>query len=82
MMFSSSSSVPLSKCKLLADRACHVVSVTEPYGRNLGFLDLVAPRIEPGPLDLWSGTLTTRPQGRSFTYSIHILNTGQQWDYT
>jgi hypothetical protein len=23
-----------------ADRECHVVSVTDPYGRNLGFLDL------------------------------------------
>jgi hypothetical protein len=22
-----------------ADRGCHVVSVTEPYGRNLGYLD-------------------------------------------
>jgi hypothetical protein len=22
-----------------ADRGCHVVSVTDPYGRNLGFLD-------------------------------------------
>jgi hypothetical protein len=43
-----------------ADRGCPVVSVTVPYGRNLGFLDrshyfsenLVAPGIEPGPLDL------------------------------
>jgi hypothetical protein len=24
-----------------ADRGCHVVSVTDPYGRVLGFLDLV-----------------------------------------
>jgi hypothetical protein len=24
-----------------ADRGCHVVSVTDPYGRNLGFLDRV-----------------------------------------
>jgi hypothetical protein len=23
----------------LADRGCHVVSVTNPYGRNLGFVD-------------------------------------------
>jgi hypothetical protein len=23
----------------LADRGCHVVSVTDPYGRSLGFLD-------------------------------------------
>jgi hypothetical protein len=22
-----------------ADRGCHVVSVTDPYGRNIGFLD-------------------------------------------
>jgi hypothetical protein len=65
-----------------ADRGCHVVSMTDPYGRILGFLDrssyfsseqllnctheaewtpfhthhfsenLVAPGIEPGPLDL------------------------------
>jgi hypothetical protein len=67
-----------------ADRGCHVVSLTDPYGRILGFLDriytatfssklllsctheaewaplqthyfsenLVAPGIEPGPLDL------------------------------
>jgi hypothetical protein len=24
-----------------ADRGCHVVSMTDPYGRNLGFLDQV-----------------------------------------
>jgi hypothetical protein len=24
---------------IFADRRCHVVSVTDPYGRNLGFLD-------------------------------------------
>jgi hypothetical protein len=24
---------------IFADRGCHVVSVTNPYGRNLGFLD-------------------------------------------
>jgi hypothetical protein len=65
-----------------ADRGCHVVSVTDPYGRILGFIDqnryfffqvaphcahetewtpfqtnyfsenLVAPGIEPEPLDL------------------------------
>jgi hypothetical protein len=59
-----------------ADRGSHVASVTDPYGRILGFLDrsryfffqvapqlyswgwkdpsenLVAPAIEPGPLDL------------------------------
>jgi hypothetical protein len=28
-----------SDCKLFADRGCHVVSVTDPYGRILGFLD-------------------------------------------
>jgi hypothetical protein len=27
-----------SDCQL-ADKGCHVVSVTDPYGRNLGFLD-------------------------------------------
>jgi hypothetical protein len=73
-----------------------VVSVTDPYGRILGFLNrsryfffqvdpqlcthdaewtpfqthyfsenLVMPGIEPGPLDLLPGTLTTRPQRRS-----------------
>jgi hypothetical protein len=26
-------------CQLFADRGCHVVSVTDPYGRILGFLD-------------------------------------------
>jgi hypothetical protein len=26
-------------CQLFADRGCHVVSVTYPYGRILGFLD-------------------------------------------
>jgi hypothetical protein len=25
-----------------ADRGCHMVSVTDPYGRNLGFLDRFA----------------------------------------
>jgi CBS-domain-containing membrane protein len=28
-----------SDCQLFADRGCHVVSVTDPYGRMLGFLD-------------------------------------------
>jgi hypothetical protein len=28
-----------SDCQLFADRECHVVSVTDPYGRILGFLD-------------------------------------------
>jgi hypothetical protein len=28
-----------SWCQLFADRGCHVVSVTNPYGRILGFLD-------------------------------------------
>jgi hypothetical protein len=28
-----------SECQLFADRGCHVVSVTDPYGRILGFLD-------------------------------------------
>jgi hypothetical protein len=28
-----------SACQLFADRGCHVVSVTDPYGRILGFLD-------------------------------------------
>jgi hypothetical protein len=29
-----------SDCQLLGDRGCHVVSVTNPYGRVLGFLDM------------------------------------------
>jgi hypothetical protein len=28
-----------SDCQLFADRGCHMVSVTDPYGRILGFLD-------------------------------------------
>jgi hypothetical protein len=32
---------------------------------NTSEKNLVAPRIEPGPLDLQPGTLTTRPQRRS-----------------
>jgi hypothetical protein len=28
-----------SDCQLFADRGCHVVSVTDPYGRILYFLD-------------------------------------------
>jgi hypothetical protein len=28
-----------SDCQLFADRGCHVVSVTDPYGLILGFLD-------------------------------------------
>jgi hypothetical protein len=28
-----------SDCQLFADRWCHVVSVTDSYGRILGFLD-------------------------------------------
>jgi hypothetical protein len=28
-----------SDCQLFADRGCHVVSVTDLYGRILGFLD-------------------------------------------
>jgi hypothetical protein len=28
-----------SDCQLFADRECHVVSVTDPYGRSFGFLD-------------------------------------------
>jgi hypothetical protein len=28
-----------SDCQLFADRGCHVVSTTVPYGRIIGFLD-------------------------------------------
>jgi hypothetical protein len=27
--------------EVIADRGCHVVSVTDPYGRILGFLDRI-----------------------------------------
>jgi hypothetical protein len=77
--------------KLFAHTECHVVSVTDPYGRILGFIDwsryflfqaapqlysraewtpsqthyfsenLRALGIEPGPLDLYPGILTSRP---------------------
>jgi hypothetical protein len=67
-----------------ADRRCHVVSLTDPYGRIIGILsffqvarqlysrvwvdpvpeNVVAPGIEPGPLDLWPGTLITKLQRR------------------
>jgi hypothetical protein len=33
------SSCRRSYCQLIADRGCHVVSVTDPYGRILGFID-------------------------------------------
>jgi hypothetical protein len=86
------------------DSGCHVVSVTDPSGRFLGFLDrsrysffqvahsctqeaewtpfqtvyfsenLVAPGIEPGPVDLWPGTLTTRPQRRSIEVNPPLPN--------
>jgi hypothetical protein len=79
-----------------------MVSVTDPYGRNLGFLEwsryisfkqlfncahetewtpyqryyfsenLVGQGIEPGLLDLYPGTLTTRPQRRSLSSTRHI----------
>jgi hypothetical protein len=28
-----------SDCQLFVDKGCHVVSMTDPYSRNLGFLD-------------------------------------------
>jgi hypothetical protein len=31
-------------CQLFADRGCHVVNVTDPYGRILGFLDRISDR--------------------------------------
>jgi hypothetical protein len=37
----------------------------DPVPDSLLVKILVALRIEPGPLDLWTGTLTTRPQRRS-----------------
>jgi hypothetical protein len=42
-----------------------------PVLDQLLFFILVVPGIEPGPLDLWPRTLTTRPQRRSYP-SIHI----------
>jgi hypothetical protein len=50
-----------------ADKGCHVVSVTDPYGRILGLLDrsrfffFVVSGIEPGPPNLEPRTLITRP---------------------
>jgi hypothetical protein len=29
-----------SECQIFADRGCHVVSVTDPHGRILGFIDM------------------------------------------
>jgi hypothetical protein len=93
-----------------ADRGCHVVSVTDPYVRILGFLDRsrhyffqVAPQlysrgwvdpvpdpvllrksgsagIEPGPLDLQPGTLTTRSQRRSVLL-ISQQNHDSPWNF-
>jgi hypothetical protein len=34
---------------------------------------MVAPGIEPGPLDLWAGTLTTRPQRRSREQTTAVI---------
>jgi hypothetical protein len=36
--------------------------------------NLVAPGIEPGPLDLQPGTLTTRPQTRSQLLHYHVFD--------
>jgi hypothetical protein len=36
--------------------------------------NLVASEIEPGPLDLQPGTLTTRPQRRSTSFYITYIN--------
>jgi hypothetical protein len=44
----------------------------------------VAPGIEPGALDLYSGTLTTRPQRRSSFFYITYINsvrTSQESQY-
>jgi hypothetical protein len=46
--------------------------------------NLVAPGIEPGPLALYPGTLTTRPQGRfTFFYITYInsVRTSQEAQY-
>jgi hypothetical protein len=71
-----------------ANRGCHVVRVTNPYGRILCFLDRsryfffqMAPQLYswgwvdtvPDPLLLRkyaSGTLTTRPQRRSYCLAL------------
>jgi hypothetical protein len=44
-----------SDCQLFADKGCHVVSVTDPYGRILGFLDRsryfsIAPQLYSRPI--------------------------------
>jgi hypothetical protein len=41
-----------------------------PFQPNCFSENLVAPGIEPGPVDLYSGTLTSRPQRRSTFYYI------------
>jgi hypothetical protein len=43
------------------------------YSKNV-----VAPGIEPRPLDLWLGTLTTRPQRRS-TFKMSSRTPGSMW---
>jgi hypothetical protein len=57
-----------------ADRGCHVVSVTEPYGRNLGFLDraLVINAWHNFPERLCA--VMTRDKGRSFQTRASKMN--------
>jgi hypothetical protein len=55
-----------------------------PRSRPIASQNLVAPEIEPGPLDLQPGTLTTRLQRQSTFFYITYINsvrTSQQTQY-
>jgi hypothetical protein len=66
-----------SYCQLFADRGCHVVSVTEPYGRILSFLDSCTHEAEWTPFQThyfsFSGSAgyRTRPPGSVAKNSDH-----------
>jgi hypothetical protein len=53
----------------VAPQCTHRAEYT-PFQTHYFSENLVAPGIEPGPLDLWPETLTTIPQRRSL-YIIH-----------
>jgi hypothetical protein len=55
-----------------------------PFQTNYFLENLIVPGIEPGPLDLQPGTLTTRPQGQSTFFCIMYINsvcTSQETQY-
>jgi hypothetical protein len=57
-----------------ADKECHVVSVTDPYGRNLGFLDraLVINAWHNFPEGLYA--VMARDKGRKFQTRVSKMN--------